>query len=67
MDKEEEEEKAENIQQEEPTHNTRGAEGGAELALDPNNNKGEGSQLGARRKVDKQGDNCSLILISTSI
>ena len=55
----EKEERAENIQQDEPTQNNRGEEGGAALALDLNNNEGEGSQLGARRKVDKQGANCS--------
>ena len=63
MDKEEEEKTAQNIQQEEveknadntqqekPSNNTGGAEGGAELALDPNNNQREGSQLGAHRKL----------------
>ena len=63
----EEEERAENIQQEEPTQNTREEEGGAALGLDLNNNEGEGSQLGARRKVNNQGVNCSQILITTSI
>ena len=52
----EEEEQAENIQpEEEPTQNTREEEGGAALALDLNNNEGEGSQLGARRKVNNLG------------
>ena len=52
----EEEEQAENIQpEEEPTQNTGEEEGGAALALDLNNNEGEGSQLGARRKVNNLG------------
>ena len=50
---EEEERIADNTQQELPFNNTGGEEGGAELALDPNNNQREGSQLGARRKVEK--------------
>ena len=63
---EEEEKIADNTQQEQPSNNNGGAEGGAELALDPNNNQREGSQLGARRKVEIHCENCNLILIYVS-
>ena len=45
---------ADNTKQELPSNDTGGAAGGAELALDNNNNPREGRQLGAIRKVENQ-------------